>query len=262
MPFTIPEIYVGQVVSGDAVLTHGRVDVQTPVNPELFAQTPIARGEPFPSPAPQIPVPPTAPSPNKNFCEACSMPSVRWDPRCAVCNAQQAPKGAGVFASPVYVLVRQTVPSGMLGGECEVDARWYDVRSCEELNYLAWSRWKYGAPHDENACIGTDIWVTTHTPPAGWDRNAPRVSASRLIYTLPEPMWHTMRKRIEVELPPIVTPKDWQHVPPVPDWNNPNPSCDSTPNWHSESQDNTPSPFEFQLLNPDLETDDVGWDEQ
>ena len=38
MPFTIPEIYVGQVVSGEAVLTNGQIDTQ--INPAPLAQTP------------------------------------------------------------------------------------------------------------------------------------------------------------------------------------------------------------------------------
>ena len=38
MPFTIPEIYVGQVVSGEVVLTNTQIDTQ--INPAPLAQTP------------------------------------------------------------------------------------------------------------------------------------------------------------------------------------------------------------------------------
>jgi len=209
------------------------------------------------TPAPQ-PTPTPAPAPSDSLCRACSMSSVRWDPRCAMCEQEKIAKDWGVFKRPVYVLVSKIVPDvavGVGGGQrCKASVAWYDVRSCEELNYLAWAYWKYGAPHDENACTGTEILRTTYTPPAGWDLQAPRFMDRRL-YTLP--VFGVVGKRIEVELPPIVTPKDYKHVPPPPDWYNPSPICDPTPDWYL---DKPTSPYDFGLTS-DYEPDDVGYSE-
>jgi hypothetical protein len=176
------------------------------------------------------------------------MGQVAFNPLCSQCveeeispEKQEEQSKAGVFSSPVYVLVRQESPDTIIGGgigphrsSCVSYYYWYEVNSCAEANYLEHAVWKTFGSTDDDQCRGSEIMVTTRRKPDGFNGH----SHNNVIYRYEiEGGWNIPRS-IEIQLP-LEQATDWRYIPPRPDWDNPDRDiCDTS--WSKPPQQGLP----------------------